>query len=394
MAKYTDYTGKRIGRINVLRSVQRKPVAKWECLCDCGRRFICQNASFKRGDTFECKECVLERRRGIDLTGKKFGRWSVLGRCINSLGKTVWRVVCECGNEGLVSTYALGRRGRSLSCGCLGRKEKSIRANTTLYPPMHGTSETRIYIMRSTILQACYNPEHPTYHRYGGRGVIVCDLWRNGAKDFYDWCIKNNVSSNRIIYLKDGCTVFSPENCEAIAHKEHQRRMLAKKITIKGETKNVFEWSEISGTSHHTILDRLKKGWGDEESVFRKKHRDSGKKKLPEDEIKNLYESGLTLADIAKHAGATYETISKRLKKMGVEIDHGCKRRKYSLKNCLICNQQYIPVSSRQKRCFSCKFIPNTQKSCLSYVYMAPSTDDHSQASASACPSANLHLIF
>ena len=86
MPKFIDYSGRKIGRVNVIsQSFIKKPgCTYWNCKCDCGLNFSCYNHSFRRGEKFECKECVIERRRGIDLSGRKFGRWTVLSRTLDS----------------------------------------------------------------------------------------------------------------------------------------------------------------------------------------------------------------------------------------------------------------------------------------------------------------------
>ena len=58
-----------------------------------------------------------------DLTGQRFGRWTVLGRakdCIYSGGKdrTRWHCRCDCGKRRTVDGTAL-KTGKSLSCGCM-----------------------------------------------------------------------------------------------------------------------------------------------------------------------------------------------------------------------------------------------------------------------------------
>jgi len=363
MPKYIDYTGRKIGRVKVLESVQRGTQSRWKCLCDCGKEFICLAQSFKRGDTFECHPCRYERRRGIDLTGRQFGRWTVIERQLDKNNKTTWFVKCDCGNTGYVSTYALGRRGKSMSCGCLGRKEKSKRANATLYPPQHLTSVTRVYAIRARILQACYNEKNVAYKNYGEKGITVCELWRNGAKDFYEWCMANGWEQDYIVHLQHGTTEFSPENCIILTPEESTRLQLAKKITIQGKELTVFEWSELSGIAHHTILDRLTKGYSPEEAVFCKRHKYSGcKKNWPDEKIKALYESGLSLADVGRQLGYTYNSISKRLRLMGVEIESSCARRKFPNRNCTVCNKEFESKASKQKYCKECKKLIRTKE--------------------------------
>lgn len=57
-------------------------------------------------------------RPAIDLTGKRFGRWTVLGRIAAAPGRTpIWNARCDCGTEAALPSDSL-RYGRSQSCGC------------------------------------------------------------------------------------------------------------------------------------------------------------------------------------------------------------------------------------------------------------------------------------
>lgn len=62
----------------------------------------------------------------IDLTGQRFGRWTVVEHAGATARKqTLFKCRCDCGNEGIVRSTAL-RKGQSLSCGCL--RNESIKA--------------------------------------------------------------------------------------------------------------------------------------------------------------------------------------------------------------------------------------------------------------------------
>lgn len=63
----------------------------------------------------------------IDITGQKFGRLTVLSRSANSKdGRAMWRCLCDCGNETIVSGKVL-RNGHTKSCGCLNKEITSKR---------------------------------------------------------------------------------------------------------------------------------------------------------------------------------------------------------------------------------------------------------------------------
>ena len=68
------------------------------------------------------------------------------------------------------------------------------------------------------MIQRCTNPKHNRYHRYGGRGISVCDEWRNDFQAFYDWSMSNGYDENA---PKGQCTIdridndegYYPDNC-------------------------------------------------------------------------------------------------------------------------------------------------------------------------------------
>lgn len=77
---------------------------------------------------------------------------------------------------------------------------------------------SRLHIVWRSMNQRCYNPNKKSYPRYGGRGITVCDEWRNDFQAFYEWAIANGYDENADRYQ---CTIdridndkgYSPDNC-------------------------------------------------------------------------------------------------------------------------------------------------------------------------------------
>lgn len=100
------------------------------------------------------------------------------------------------------------RFGTTKSCGCYKRKRSHERFTT------HGLSKTRIYKEWTGLIQRCHNPKNKRYYDYGGRGVVVCDEWRNDFQVFYDWAMSNGYADNLTINRINDSKFYSPSTCE------------------------------------------------------------------------------------------------------------------------------------------------------------------------------------
>lgn len=103
----------------------------------------------------------------IDLTGMRFGSLVVISQAENKGKETRWNCVCDCGNHSVHQTNLL-RCGNTKSCGCGARKKHGCAT-------VNG--RTREYAIWAAMKQRCMNPNHSHYHRYGGRGITICDEW-------------------------------------------------------------------------------------------------------------------------------------------------------------------------------------------------------------------------
>jgi hypothetical protein len=116
-------------------------------------------------------------RPKVDLTGKRFGRLTVVAGMGTPLSgrqpQSAWLCLCDCGEERLVLGTNI-EMGHTKSCGCL-RRELAIevgRENRT-----HGLRGSPAYVSWYNMKQRCTNPHASKYSRYGGAGVKVCDRW-------------------------------------------------------------------------------------------------------------------------------------------------------------------------------------------------------------------------
>jgi len=138
--------------------------------------------------------------------GERFGRLEIIkenGRA--SYGAVLWLCKCECGNFLKAGSASL-KSGNTRSCGCL-QKDKARAYSTT-----HGLRKNPLYDRWHGMRERCYNEKHLAYKYYGGRGITVCERWRNSVKNFVEDMgplFDTNLSLDRI--NNDGN--YSPENC-------------------------------------------------------------------------------------------------------------------------------------------------------------------------------------
>ena len=118
-----DLTGRRFGRLTVVGEAEKTKNGKryWLCRCDCGRECWVEGYHLKSGHTKSCG-CYrreLPRKRALSLTGMRFGKLTVLGPENKDGSSGYWRCRCDCGNE-IVCRGENLRSGNTKSCGCRG----------------------------------------------------------------------------------------------------------------------------------------------------------------------------------------------------------------------------------------------------------------------------------
>ncbi len=206
------------------------------------------------------------RKNIIDLTNKKFNRLFVLGiaekpKHLKGRG-SFWECKCDCGKIVYVRGNAL-KSNKTKSCGCYNI-ESFIKRNTT--HNLHNTSEHNSW---AQMKDRCLNINNVNFKYYGGRGITVCDKWKNSFITFYN-DMGPKPSKDHSLDRIDNNKGYSKNNCRwATKLEQVQNRNSIKYITYNKMTLNLKDWSRFITKNKNTSLvyGRVYNGWSNIEAV-------------------------------------------------------------------------------------------------------------------------------
>lgn len=186
------------------------------------------------------------------MIGKRIGLLTVVTRLNRDqkLGQ-LFLCRCDCGNEKVVPHSNLLTEN-TRSCGCLRRRRSKI--------PFAGASELREYNVWRHMRDRCLNPKAKAYPAYGGRGVILCDAWRDSFSAFLA-DMGPAPSRQHTIDRIDNYKGYEPGNCRwADWHTQQNNKRNSRMIELDGVTKTLAQWSDLFGVKRQTAFNRFKRG--------------------------------------------------------------------------------------------------------------------------------------
>jgi hypothetical protein len=163
---------------------------------------------------------------------------------------------CDCGALTRVTLNNL-RSGHTASCGCL-RSEVGDKIATHGHARKSGVNRT--YAIYRDMRTRCENPKYREFHLYGGRGITVCERWKNGYEFFLaDMGERPTGMSLERKRVNEG---YSPDNCKWATDEEQANNKRNNVfIEFEGRRMTIAQWSRELGLKAGTVYFRHSKGW-------------------------------------------------------------------------------------------------------------------------------------
>ena len=198
----------------------------------------------------------------VDMSGKRAGITTVIKRHGSINNRAAWLCLCDCGNEviltGIILRQSISNNALT-SCGC---KKSEVCTNNGKKNKTHGLSKTKLYGVWRQMNQRCYNQSCKDYPRYGGRGISVCNNWRDIFK-FVKWAKESGYANGLTIERKNVNGNYRPTNCTWVKNKcQALNRENTILYTYGGKTQSIRAFAEEYGINYFTLRGRLRNyGW-------------------------------------------------------------------------------------------------------------------------------------
>ena len=117
----------------------------------------------------------------------------------------------------------------------------------------------------------CYKSYSGNYYRYGGRGIRVCDDWKDDFNNFRYWCVFNGWRKGLQLDRIDNESNYCPENCRFVTPAENSRNCRSSVIyEFNGKKQCLTDWANDLGMSAKGLKERIQ-NWGIEKALTTRK---------------------------------------------------------------------------------------------------------------------------
>jgi hypothetical protein len=187
-----------------------------------------------------------------DLTGLRFGHWTVAAFAETRKSRRYWNCVCDCGTLAIVCGRELRRGG---SKGCIRCRNRT-----------HGERARPEYVVWKKMRSRCQHPTNKDYRHYGGRGIGICDEWQSFSVFLQD--MGSRPSSKHTIERIDNSQGYSRQNCRWATRVEQSRNTRRNHLlTFSGITQSIPDWADQIGIPAKALGQRIRAGWSIERAL-------------------------------------------------------------------------------------------------------------------------------
>lgn len=198
------------------------------------------------------------------MVGNKFGKLTVIKESGRTRNRSItWECKCDCGKIVIVDGVSL-RNGHTSSCGC----NRYRKLNN------HSIVHKRLYQIWASMKDRCSNSNSKNFKWYGGKGIKVCEEWKNSFDSFCMWALENGYQEDaqRGLYTIDRINPdgnYEPSNCRFVDTKTQSRnKSTTSYLTYNNVTKPLVDWADEVGILATTIDSRIRKhGWSVEKAL-------------------------------------------------------------------------------------------------------------------------------
>lgn len=191
----------------------------------------------------------------INIEGYYFGRLKVLFYYDTHRKAAMWLCECACGNFKVIEGKSL-RAGKTKSCGCILEERKYYLCGT------------RIHNIYKNMKTRCYLKTKGDYKYYGGRGISVCDEWKESFIAFAEWAIASGYEDGLTLDREDNSGNYSPDNCRWVTRQRQSNNMSSNHvITFNGKSLSIADWAREIGIKPDTIFNRIRDDWSEEDAL-------------------------------------------------------------------------------------------------------------------------------
>lgn len=211
------------------------------------------------------KENLKKSSKFIDMTNFRTGILLVVKYSCSTFNHgSFWEVKCDCGNTVFTTTRQL-KSGYVYSCGCKPKPRKARSIKT------HGKSKTTEFGIWKAMRLRCQNPNHSAWRYYGGRGISVCDKWKNFSSFYED--MGPRPSMNHTLDRINVNGNYEPLNCRwATKAQQDSNKRSNRYLQIGGVRLTVTQAGRVFNIPWHRIRSRSASGWPPRAAIFAPKH--------------------------------------------------------------------------------------------------------------------------